>query len=175
MKLIITLIILSFFIETFGQNKKSYLQLGPIGYLKNNNTLIGGCIGSGSIKGTSGLGFGVEVLTQKDNGIFIPIYFDARVYFKKTGSRPFALFQPGFIIRNKTITISNIQSKNTGGIYLAGGVGFISMASKVGMTFQLKYSMVSTKTTIAKTNPYNKVSQSTNNPGFLCLFFGIAI
>ena len=70
--------------------------------------------------------------------------------------------------------LSSIQIKNTGSLYLAGGIGFISMASKAGMTFQLKYSMISTKTTITTSNPNTKKTQ-TENPGFLGLFFGIAI
>lgn len=175
MKTIIQIIIIFCLIPkpTFAQNEnKGFVYIGPTGYqaLKGGGTYFGGSMGFGVYKGLASLGIGIEGLTQ--NKIFsFPVYADLRLHLKKSNSSPFVLFQPGYILSNSSTKIGTITTTQRGNLYLAGGIGFISKVSKIGITFQLKCAMLTNK--FITSNSGVVKSTTYTRPGHIGASFGI--
>ncbi len=166
---------ITFFNLSFGQKKaKGFVYFGPAAYVpvKGGNPLIGGSFGFGAYQGLGSLGVSTDILSLRNSGMYANIYGDLRVKFKPSGPSPFVLFQPGFVLRNHSTGISQSTFTERGNLYVSGGIGFTTLLPKVGLTFQLKYSMISIKY-ISLTNGVVK-SSTISRPGFVGLSFGAA-
>lgn len=151
---------------------KGFVYIGPAAYqsLKGGNTSFGGSMGFGVYKGLASLGISLDGLSQNKIASF-PVYADLRLHFKKSNSSPFILFQPGYILSNSSTKIGTTSTSQKGNLYLAGGAGFISKVSKIGITFQLKCAMLTYKTVtsisgVAKSTTYSR-------PAYIGASFGV--
>lgn len=175
-----TIFILTFFVNSYGQERhKGFVYIGPVAYqpLKSGrNVSYGGAIGFGAYKGQGSAGIGIEMLMDKKLTTF-PVFADVRLHFSKKPSSPFILMQPGYVLGKNTISqtqgmAGTIKTVQEGGIYIAGGVGFISLIKKIGIVVQLKAAMIGSKTTTsgggAPKSSYN------SKPGYVGLSFGVA-
>lgn len=169
MKKIITILLMLLGLNSIAQ-KINYIQLGATGYLKSGGSLVGLAVEAGQVNANSGFGIGVDALTQKGNGLFVPIYLHGRYYLGNKPNSQFLLLQSGYTIRNRNEFnyIEDTRLNNKGGLYLAAGAGFVIN----NLALQVKYSMLSTKTTIYKSDKLR--STTTEMPGFISVFFGIA-
>lgn len=127
----------------FGQSKKThYFQAGPAFNINQSSLLYGGSIGAGVINNKASMGIGIEMYSL-DEALLAPIYLDVRFYFREKGARPYAVLQPGYAFRDKTLP----YMMESGGLFAASGVGIISNVSRLALNFQLKYSLIAGKIT----------------------------
>lgn len=154
-----------------SQTKKQYFQIGPAINIKKSSSLIGGSIGVGFIDGVTGIGLGLDVYGY-DKSALAPVYVDLRYYFSSSKNRPYFVLQPGYAIRNKTISFGGSKIVESGGVFAASGLGLITQVNKFSMNFQVKYSIISTKATY-QTSDNIYISSTKSSPGYfgLSLFF----
>lgn len=173
MKKIITILLMLLALNSIAQ-KINYIQLGATGYLKSGGSLVGLAVEAGQVNANSGFGIGVDALTQKGNGLFVPIYLHGRYYLGNKPNSQFLLLQSGYTIRNRNEfnDIEDTRLNSKGGLYLAAGAGFVINKSNPNLALQVKYSMLSTKTTIYKSDKLRSTTREM--PGFISVFFGVA-
>ncbi len=143
----------------------------PSLYLQTRSSttpLYGANIGFAVVKGQGSFGLGVECLTHKDAGAFLPVYADLHLLLNKknVSHSPFVALQPGYVVRSRSYNIgNNVTIKETGGLYFSGGLGFISKEAGAGITGMIKYSLLTTKN-----NSFNR----SNTINCIAIQFGIA-
>jgi hypothetical protein len=158
--------IVSLMLPTFAmaqKNKqKGFVHVGPAIYQfnKGGQPLIGGSAGFGIYKGMASLGLTVEPLSQKDAGLYLPIYADLNLHFKKDHTGPFILVQPGLLARNFSIASNPVKITEKGEFYFGVGAGLKSAVKKAGLMVQVKYAVLSTKIYASKINPSQPTAYS---------------
>lgn len=170
MKIIIFLLVI--FPKTLlCQTKKTYIEFGPSFNINKSSLLIGGSLGVGVLNTNAGFGLGINVYTFEKSAL-IPLYSDFRFYFKPSRVRKYFLLQPGYTIRSKTIPFGSTKIVESGGIFVASGIGITTHFPKFSITYQIKYSIISTKATY-QTEEGVYISSTKSSPGYLgfCLFF----
>jgi hypothetical protein len=168
MKIIVSTLLSFIVLNLCAQKKgKGFIHLGPTLYQHHSGgkPYYGGEMGLAFSNKLADAGASFEAFTQKNEGIYTILHGDLNVRFKREGTSPFVLFQPGYIFRDRTYGTVPYQFIERGGLFAAGGLGLISKTKHYGFLFQLKYCMLSSRIYQKKNTSSTLLSDS--RPGYL--------
>jgi hypothetical protein len=150
----VTIFLLLFPLFSLSQKKSGgYAYLQPAFYINQKfNNRFGINAGAGFTPSKYiGFGGGFTAYVFKENSQFATLYADIRPFFSSL-EKPIAYFvsiEPGYVIYNKSLRISNITYKSQGRAavdILVGMIGSPADAKSIGMTINFGYSLLSFET-----------------------------